>query len=107
MNDIITHFNNEFEKLSSDDQEFIKDNITITDNRILIHFDSIKWYDSYPHIMFFNDFWKYAKGFDADGINGEHIIIGEELSDIEEYSFGDNLQWILSLNRYISINTGE
>lgn len=107
MNEVITHFKNEFEKLSSDDKEFIKDNITITDNKILIHFDSIKWYETYSHVIFFNDFWEYTKQFDADGINGEYIIIGEELTDIEELSFGDNLQWVLSLNRYIGINNNE
>lgn len=104
MNDIIKYFDEEFEKLSDDTKQFIKDEINITDNKIIVHYDSIKWYEWYDYVLFFNDVWKYSEQFDTDGINGEYIIIGEALDDIEEQSFGDNRKWMLTITRTININ---
>jgi hypothetical protein len=103
MNDIISYFDEEFEKLSDETKEYLKHGINITDNKIIIHYDSIKWYE---YEDFFKRIWHYAN-FESDGINGEYIIIGEALDDVEEESFGDSPVWILSLNRSISINTGD
>lgn len=107
MNDIFAYFDEEFEKISDDDKDFIKDGISVSNNKIIVHYDSIKWYDDRDFVKFFNGVWSYAESFDADGINGEYIIIGEALDDIEEKSFGNDRKWYIDLTRSITINTGD
>jgi hypothetical protein len=64
--------------------------------------ESIKWYDSYPHIMNFQSMMD-AIG-DMEGYNYEYMRVGEDYDDIEQNQRGNDLQYHISVSRSIEVD---
>lgn len=61
--------------------------------------DYIKWYTiGYPEIVHLEKFYMTAK---EAGLNAEFVRIGEEFDDVEVWQDGDNLDWLLSVERKV------
>lgn len=73
--------------------------------------DNIKWYEGYPEVIAFEQFWeKFSdlvdteeEGNDPCDWAAEFVRLGENTEDIEEKSIGDS-DWLLQVNRYIETN---
>ena len=82
-------------------------------NRLIFEFkvSSVKWYEGYPEVIAFEQFWeKFSdlvdteeEGHDPCDWAAEFIRLGENTEDIEEKSIGDS-DWLLQVNRYIETN---
>ncbi len=74
--------------------------------------DSVKWYEGYPAVQLFNDFWeKFEELVAGSGEGGEEgddpcdwaaefVRLGENTEDIEEKAIGDS-DWVLQVKRTI------
>jgi hypothetical protein len=97
-----------------DDSNF-EDCLTMLDKprRLIYEFkvDNVKWYDAYPHITAFEQFWDKFRdlvegseeGDDPCDWAAEFIRIGENTDDIEDRSVGDS-EWLIQVNRHIVTN---
>ena len=82
-------------------------------DRLIFKFkaDNIKWYEGYPEVIAFEQFWeKFSdlvdteeEGNDPCDWAAEFVRLGENTEDIEEKSIGDS-DWLLQVNRYIETN---
>ena len=92
-----------------------ENNLTLLDTprRLLYEFkvDSVKWYDSYPEVIAFEQFWDRfremcsgeAEGDEPCDWASEFIRIGENTDDIEERCVGDS-EWLIQVSRVIDTN---
>ena len=82
-------------------------------DRLIFKFraDNIKWYEGYPEVIAFEQFWDRFNELveqeededDPCDWAAEFIRLGENTEDIEEKSIGDS-HWLLQVNRYIETN---
>jgi hypothetical protein len=82
-------------------------------DRLIFEFkvSSVKWYDEYPEVFAFNQFWeKFSdlvdteeEGNDPCDWAAEFVRLGENTEDIEERSSGD-AEWLLQVSRVIENN---
>lgn len=92
-------------------------NVFDTPTRLLYEFKhtDVKWYDSYPEVIAFEQFWDSfgnlcdkhnpsapAEDADTEGVDwaAEFIRLGENADDIEERSLGE-ADWLLRVSRTI------
>ena len=89
-----------------------------TPSRLIFEFkvSHVKWYEDYPEVVAFDQFWdKFRELVEENAsmemdINQEpcewsceFVRLGENTEDIEEKSIGDS-DWLLQVNRYIETN---
>lgn len=96
-------------------QEGREGNLTLLDqpHRVLYEFkvSDVKWYESYPEVIAFEQFWDRFREMCEDKAEGdepplwaaEFIRIGENTDDIEERCVGDN-EWLIQVSRVIDTN---
>ncbi len=105
-----TRFEAELENLDDDDKEEVNyllnesncvDGSGFTDAGFLLYHDSIKWYDDYESIQFFIKMMSIAEN--ELNLSGEYINLGEDDNDNEIYTWGDDCQYYLTINRSIGL----
>lgn len=64
--------------------------------------NSIKWYEGYPEVDFFEDMFNQPLWHVKD-LNIEYIRIGEESNDIDEIYRGENNEYRMSVHRIIDL----
>jgi hypothetical protein len=71
------------------------------DDGFEIHLDSVKWYEGYPFVDFFDKVLILAQDLE---LNTEMVVLGEEDTDNRSDFTGPNLEYRLGINRSISFN---
>jgi hypothetical protein len=69
--------------------------------RMLIHEEGVKYYDTYPETIVLE---RFRSDIVELGYCMEFIRIGEESDDIEETYEGNNIEYVLRVSRSIEIN---
>jgi hypothetical protein len=72
-----------------------------SDDGFKIHADSIKWYEGYSFVEFFDKLITLANDLE---LNTEIMVLGEDLDDNNSDCTGPNLEYRLGVNRSISFN---
>jgi hypothetical protein len=60
------------------------------DGVIMLYIESAKWYDDYPEVKQFTQFWRMLQEVDTAPISGIFVRVGEESDDIVEETFGQD-----------------
>lgn len=69
---------------------------------LLLDFDEVKWYDSFPEVQAWR---KFLDDAEAAGMFYEFVRLGEDDSDVEvDYGTNDSGNYILELERHIKTN---
>jgi hypothetical protein len=103
------HFDNYFAKDVIDDEgldlSYIipKTKVIVSEDGNIKYFsfnaEGIKWYTlNYPEIVHLEKFYMTAS---EAGLNAEFVRIGEEFDDVEVWQDGDDLDWLLSVERKV------
>lgn len=83
------------------------DEYGFTKDSIVFHACDVKWYESFPEVVRMEKLWEFAFQYERDkqvGLAGTFYRIGEDDSDIEGKSFGDDPPYEeIQLNRYIEV----
>lgn len=110
LNELKEFYENEVNQLDDDNKEYLVD--LLDDSRVntekelfsedmfLFLADNVKWYDTYPIVILFNKLYTHAQTL---SLTGEYVIIGEEFDDCEYDHFGDDCEYLLGIERTISI----
>ncbi|CAB4121851.1 hypothetical protein UFOVP26_36 [uncultured Caudovirales phage] len=102
------HFDNFFAKDVIEDEKLDlswiipKTKVVVSEDESIKYFsfniDHIKWYSAYPEIIHLEKFYMTAK---EAGLNAEFVRVGEEFDDVEVWQDGDDLDWLLSVERKV------
>jgi hypothetical protein len=57
-----------------------------------------KWYDGYPEVDFINSLTRVVDDLD---LNIDFVQIGEDSDDVEEYHYGENVEYRIGISRTI------
>ena len=70
--------------------QWLLGNMGWRDGVIMLYIEGTKWYDDYPEVKQFTQFWRMLQEVDTAPISGIFVRVGEESDDNVDETFGQD-----------------